>query len=40
MALELKAALVRARATLVEDAAGVVSLAAILIVSLHLPSFF
>jgi hypothetical protein len=40
MATELKSALFRARRTLVQDAAGVVSLAAMLVVGLNLPSFF
>mgnify|MGYP001769636941 CR=1 FL=1 len=37
---ELQAALIRARRTLAQDAAGVVSLMAMLFVGLHLPSFF
>jgi len=40
MAREVKSALMRARGTLIEDAAGVVSLVAMLFVALHLPSFF
>lgn len=40
MARELRSALLRARGTLVEDAAGVLALVAMLFVALHLPSFF
>lgn len=40
MLREVKSALIQARGTLIEDAAGVVSLAAMLVVALHLPSFF
>ncbi|WP_413863910.1 hypothetical protein [Albidovulum sp.] len=40
MTRELKSALIRARGTLIGDAAGVMSLGAMLFVGLHLPSFF
>lgn len=40
MTRELKSALIRTRATLAGDAAGVVSLVAMLVVGLNLPSFF
>ena len=40
MISELRSALIRARRTLAQDAAGVVSLAAMLVVALNLPSFF
>lgn len=40
MTSELKSVLMRARGTLVGDAAGVMSLVAMLFVGLHLPSFF
>lgn len=39
MAREVKSALIRARGTLVQDAAGVLSLVAMLFVALYLPSF-
>ena len=40
MTTELKSALIRARGTLAGDAAGLASLVGMLIVGLHLPSFF
>jgi hypothetical protein len=40
MTRELKSVLIRTRGTLVEDAAGVIALVAMLFVGLHLPSFF
>lgn len=40
MTTELKTALVRARATLAGDAAGLASLVGMLVVGLHLPSLF
>ncbi|WP_291338241.1 hypothetical protein [Albidovulum sp.] len=40
MAREVRSALIRARGTLVQDAAGVLSLIAMLLVALHLPSIF
>jgi hypothetical protein len=39
MAKELKSVILRNRATLARDAAGVASLIAMLVVALHLPSF-
>lgn len=38
MAREIKSVILRNRATLARDAAGVVSLAAMLVVALHLPN--
>ena len=39
MAKELKSVILRNRATLLADAAGVAALAAMLVVALHLPSY-
>jgi hypothetical protein len=39
MAKDIKSVILRNRATLMRDAAGVASLVAMLVVALHLPSF-